>query len=163
MVNRLAEVEAQAPVAKKARKAPAKPRRKKKTKAEVAAELYAFKQRLAVSLGVAIPVFSMCLCHIGGSLVSEVLWVAAFFGIVAVSVLVLSLSHLAEAVEDTTGARPWQAWLMAVALDCTIVACELCHVFASDEQLWYWSTALMGAAGIFSAVLNVYAFTKHVK
>jgi hypothetical protein len=138
-------------------------RMKRKTKAEVAAELYSFKVRLAVSLGIAIPAFSIGLSHVAGTLAMSIPALAGFIGIVAVAVLYVSLSHIKEAVQDCMKASDKQAWAMAIALDCTIVAMEMVHVYGDELGVWWWATGLMLAGGIFSATLNCYAFLKHVK
>ena len=140
-----------------------KPKAKKKTKGEIAQDLYKFKVGIAIALGIAIPALSISVSHIAGTLASEVPLLAIFMGVCGVSVLYVSLSHLAEAIQDTTGSTTRLAWSMAVLLDFAIVGCELTHVYSHNAELWWWATGLMLVTMLFSMVLYVYAFLKHVK
>jgi hypothetical protein len=142
-------------------KLPIKPR--KKTVAERSAELAHLRKGIAITLGVAIPAMSLTLSHIAGTLASECVPLAAFLGLTGCSVLVVSLSHLAEAIADATGAEKWQAWALAITLDLGIVGCELSHVYADNAALWYWTTGLMVCTMLLSMVFNVYAFLKHTR
>ena len=142
-------------------KKPTPPRRK--TVAERSAELATLRKAIAVTLGIAIPAMSLTLSHIAGTLANECWPLAMFLGATGCSVLVVSLSHLAEAIADATGAERWQAWALAITLDLGIVGCELSHVFTANESLWWWTTGLMVATMLLSMVFNVYAFLKHTR
>lgn len=142
-------------------KLPIKPR--KKTQAERSAELAHLRKGIAVTLGIAIPAMSLTLSHIAGTLANELAVLAAFIGLCGCSVLVVSLSHLAEAIADATGAEKWQAWALAVTLDLGIVGCELSHIYSANEALWFWTTGLMVVVMLFSMLLNCYAFLKHTR
>lgn len=121
-----------------------------------------FKQRLTVALGCFIPLASLAMSKVSGTLASEGYYgLAGFAAAVGLAVLVVSLEHLAWAIHDITGSGRKQSWLLAVALDCGIVLTELVSVFAADCGLawvcWLFLAAVIG----FSMVLNCYAFLNH--
>ncbi len=136
---------------------------KRVTKNERVADLAGIRKVISVGLGIAIPALSLTLAHVAGTLVNECPGLALFIGICGVSILVVSLSHLAEAIHDATGAAKWQGWAIAITLDLSIIGCELSHVFSKNEALWYWTTALMVVVMLFSMILNVYAFLKKAR
>lgn len=114
---------------------------------------------ISVALGIAIPALSLTLAHIAGTLArTGIVGLAFFLGGCGISVLVVSLSHVAEAIRHCTGAKPWQGWALAVTLDLSIVGSELVSVFAPEAGLSLWVTGLMLVVAGASMVLNVYAF-----
>lgn len=121
--------------------------------------LTVFRRRVTVALGIAIPLLSLSLAHVAGSLAAlGLVGLALTAAGCGLSVLAVSLSHLADAIADITKAPPWQAWLLAATLDLSLVVCELCHVYAHDPALWWWTAAIMATVVAFSMALNVYAF-----
>jgi hypothetical protein len=121
-----------------------------------------FRFWVTIALGCAIPLLSLTLSTIAGTLARNGHWtLAAFAAVCGVSVLVVSLSHLADAVADLTGATRWQSWLLSITLDLSLVLGELVHVFAEDAGLWMWTLALMTAVAAFSMLLNCHAFLSH--
>ena len=74
------------------------------------------------------------------------------------AVLAVSLSHLAGAIRDITRSATWQAWSLAVAVDLSMVVCELSRV--AGFELWV-VPVLLGAVTVASAGLNCWAFLRH--
>jgi hypothetical protein len=121
-----------------------------------------FKWNLTVSLGVFIPVMSLAASKVAGTLAGSGHYALAAFGAgIGVAVLAVSLSHLAWAVRDVTGSGPRASWALAVALDCSLVLCELVHVTAADAGLDAVCWAVMAVVAGFSMVLNCHAFLNH--
>jgi hypothetical protein len=121
-----------------------------------------YKLALTVALGVLIPLLSLTLSKIAGTLAGEKKFaLAAFAAGIGAAVLAVSLSHLAWAVRDVTGSGPRASWALAVALDCSLVLCELVHVGAAaaglDAVCWCVVVVVAG----FSMVLNCHAFLNH--
>lgn len=104
-----------------------------------------FKLGMTVALGVGIPLLSLALFALG----------------LMLAVLGVSLSHLAWAIGDITGSGPRSSWALAVALDLSLVLCELCHVYATALGLEWVCFLVMGAVATCSMALNVYAFLMH--
>lgn len=146
----------------KAKAAP-KAKAKRPTKSQVVESLSGIRKGISVALGVAIPGMSLTLSHIAGTLAPQTPWLAGLVGACGISVLIVSLSHLAEAIEDSTGSAKWQAWALAITIDVAVIACELTHVFTADASLWFWTTGLMVVVMLFSMALNTYAFLKHAR
>jgi hypothetical protein len=119
------------------------------------------RKPITVTLGCGIPCLSLALSSIGGRLIlaSQLALGAGFMGLCC-SVLAVSLSHLAWAVRDITKSAPWQAWLLAIAVDLSLVLGELAGVAGYDSWV---VTAVMVCVTATSAVLNVYAFLRHCK
>lgn len=121
-----------------------------------------YKLNLTVALGVFIPVMSLATSKIAGTLASHSHYALAAFGAgIGVAVLAVSLSHLAWAIRDVTGSGPRASWALAVALDCSLVLCELVHVTAVDAGLVGVCWAMLLAVAGFSMVLNCHAFLNH--
>lgn len=120
----------------------------------------AFKLAITILLGIAIPALSLTLSHIAGTLaISGFYPLAIFAALCGFAILLVSLSHLSEAIKDITKASGWQAWLMAITLDLSIVCGELIGVQAEVAGLHFWCTGLMVVVGLFSMALNCHAFT----
>ncbi len=150
--------------------APAKPKKSaaKKAKPERAAKpapaaaASRYKLNLTVALGVFIPVMSLATSKVAGTLAGQQHFALAAFGAaIGVAVLAVSLSHLAWAIRDVTGSGPRAAWALAVALDCSLVLCELVHVTAAEVGLGAVCWCVLLAVAGFSMVLNCHAFLNH--
>jgi hypothetical protein len=74
------------------------------------------------------------------------------------TVLAVSLSHLAWAIKDITRSAKWQAWCLGVAVDVSLVVCELACIAGAG---WWLIQAVMLAVTVSSAVLNCWAFLRH--
>lgn len=121
-----------------------------------------FKKRLTIALGVFIPLASLAMSKVAGTLASTGYYGLAVFGLmIGVAVLAVSLGHLAWAIGDVTGSTKKQSWALATALDCGIVLCEFCNVFAADTGLEWVCWSFLAATIGFSMVLNCYAFLNH--
>jgi hypothetical protein len=114
---------------------------------------------ITLGLGTGIPGLSLALSSIGGRLVAEghgVLGGAALA--LCCSVLAVSLSHLAWAIRDITRSAWWQAWCLALAVDCSLVLGELAGI--AGYTSWVVA-AVMVSVTVCSAVLNCWAFARH--
>jgi hypothetical protein len=131
------------------------------TKAQPSKVVKKTRLYLTLTMGVFIPLFSLTLSHIGGTLVSHS-GMALLLGLFAFSlmacVLAVSLSHLAWAVQDITRSPRWAAWFLAVSFDLALVLGELCHVAASEAGVGTIVTILMIAVCLLSMFLNCWAF-----
>jgi hypothetical protein len=117
---------------------------------------------LTVALGVFIPLMSLCLSKIAGTLAGSGFYALAVFASgIGVAVLAVSLSHLAWAVRDVTGSGPRASWALAVALDLSLVLCELVHVSAAAAGLDAVCWCVVVVVAVFSMVLNCHAFLNH--
>jgi hypothetical protein len=119
------------------------------------------RKAITVALGCGIPCLSLALSSIGGRLIvaANLALGIGFLGLCC-TVLTVSLSHLAWAVRDITKSSQWQSWMLAIAIDCSLVACELAGVAGYDS----WTvTAVMACVTATSAVLNCWGFTRHCK
>lgn len=87
----------------------------------------------------------------------------ALAGVVIFGLLV-SLTHLADAIHHTTQTPLLLAWAMAVFLDVGMVASEALDVLGVGSYKDKWPTTVyMGAATLISMALNVYSFTLHAE
>jgi hypothetical protein len=121
-----------------------------------------FRAGMTVGMGCGIPLLSLSLSTISGTLARSghgVLSGAA--ALLTVSVLSVSLSHLAWAVRDITGSPRWASWALAIAFDVALVLGESTRVHASDAGLEQLVTAVMVAVCGLSMVLNCWAFFRH--
>ena len=89
---------------------------------------------------------------------------AAVIG-VALTLIVLSLSHLAAGFALVTGAQSWEAWAWASSIDLGFVACEAAQLCvttkrASDVVARYTRPAIVGTLAV-SAAMNSFALTAH--
>lgn len=120
---------------------------------------------LTITLGIWIPLFSLGLSHVGGTLLQQDKTVAHLLGLMALGlmacVLVVSLSHLAWAVGNITRSPLWASWLLAVSFDLALVLGELTHVAASEAGLGLVMYSIMCAVCVLSMFLNCWAFLKH--
>ena len=148
-------------------KAPAKPKLVAMLAAATPQVNTCYKGRMkkiaTIALGCAIPAASFALSHIGGELlaVAQTPWMytlAFLFGACCVSVLMVSLPHLAKAITDITGeSNERNGWCLAVTLDAGLIISELCLIYGSDE-LAPWCWGMIVVTSVFSAFLNCWAF-----
>jgi hypothetical protein len=121
-----------------------------------------FRAGMTVSLGVGIPLLSLAMSRLSGTLAAHGhLALAAFaLGLMA-AVLGVSLSHLAWAIGDITRSGPRASWSLAVALDLSLVLSELVHVYAPGLGLAWVTCGVMVSVAAASMALNCYAFLMH--
>jgi hypothetical protein len=116
------------------------------------------------ALGVGIPLLSLAMSKLAGTLASHSVWdLAALAFALMVAVLGVSLGHLSAAIADVTHSGPWTSWALAVVLDLSLVLCELCHVYADHLGLAWVCYAVMGCVASASMALNVWGFNIHAK
>lgn len=118
-----------------------------------------YKRWVTVAMGCGIPTLSLSLSSIGGALIENRLpYLGAGALALTCGVLAVSLSHLAAAIRDITKSAVWQAWALAVVIDCSLVVCELTRVagFAS----WVVPAVMIGVTA-FSMLLSCHAFLNH--
>jgi hypothetical protein len=116
---------------------------------------------ITVGMGVSIPALTLGLSTVAGRLATHgYAGLAGFAVTVGATVLMVSLSHLAWAIGDITRSPSWASWLLAIAVDLSIVLSESVHVFAPGvvDSL---ATAIMVAVTLASMALNVWAFLRH--
>jgi len=82
-------------------------------------------------------------------------------GAVALTLTGLSLTHLAHGIEIVTAAPSWEAWSMAVGIDCGFVVLEVARLAVTEklarEIQKYAAPTIIGTL-IGSALLNAFAF-----
>lgn len=88
-------------------------------------------------------------------------------GGVAVTLTALSLNHLAHGIEIVTNAPSWEAYSMAIGIDCGFISAELAQLFASSKELAkkisrFTKPAIVGTL-IGSAAMNAFAFSNAVQ
>jgi hypothetical protein len=87
---------------------------------------------------------------------------AIAIGGVGVTLVTLSLNHLAHGIELVTGAPTWEAWAMAVGIDFGFVALEASQLAAMGEklrkQIARWARPAIIGTVIGSAAMNAFAF-----
>lgn len=123
-----------------------------------------------ITMGIFIPLFSLGLSHVGGTLMRTGLAdgnaclsaLAGFAFLLMACVLAVSLSHLAWAVEDITKSRTWASWMLAIAFDLALVLGELCHVGAEGTVSVVVTIIMICVCGL-SMFLNCWAFLWHPK
>jgi len=121
-----------------------------------------FRLWMTVALGVGIPLLSLAMSKLAGTLASHRRFALAAFALVLmVAVLAVSLSHLAWAVGNITRSGRRASWSLAVALDLSLVLCESVHVYAADLGLVWVCYAVMACVAVASMALNVFAFLAH--
>lgn len=116
-----------------------------------------FANGMTVALGAFIPAISLTMSSQAANMfqAGNVVLGGLFAALVFV-VLAVSLTHLAEAVEDLTGSTCFISWATAIAFDACLVAFEVAHkTIAKDD----WTVTLMiTVVALISAALNVHAF-----
>lgn len=117
---------------------------------------------LTITMGIAIPLLSLSLSTVAGTLARTGHAALACGGLaLCATVLAVSLSHLAWSVSDITKSGTAASWALAIATDLTIVLCESVHVFADDAGIGTLVTTMMVAVTLASMALNVWAFLRH--
>lgn len=139
--------------------APVKTRKKVKSKRKVAEPMNAPRKAITVAMGAGIPLFSLGLSTVAGTLARSGYGVLSGSALLlTAAVLAVSLSHLAWAVRDITRSALWASWSLAVAFDLALVLGEMVHVYAVEAGLGTLVTVIMAAVCGVSMVLNVWAF-----
>jgi hypothetical protein len=120
------------------------------------------KAGLTLAMGCGIPLGSLALSTVAGTLAraGHPVLATGATGLTA-CVLAVSLSHLAWAIRDITSSPRWASWALAIAFDLALVLGESVHVYAADADLGALVTALMVAVCGLSMVLNCWAFFRH--
>ena len=167
-INLVPSLNGTEPKAKKERKQPKKAPQKK-VSAKVVIGYPTLSLVVTIMLGIFIPALSLYLSTVTGKLAFNggnnqdwVLWSLSGFGLaVGGTVLAVSLRHLQFAVQMITRSSDTESWLLAIAIDLTIVLSEMVQVFAPNCGLtWLTLTALVVVTTI-SMALNVWAFLLH--
>lgn len=145
-----------APTARRGRPRTAKPARVRRiTPGRV-------KVAATVTTGVVIPLLSLGLSHVGGTLARAGHPALATFSLALMAcVPAVSLDHLAWAIRDITRSPRWASWLLAIAFDLVLVLTELCGVSAGDAGVGTVTTLMMVSVAGLSMFLNVWAFLRH--
>jgi hypothetical protein len=121
-----------------------------------------FRLWMTVALGVGIPLLSLAMSKLAGTLAAHGYSALAAFALaLMLAVLGVSLSHLAWAVGNITRSSRCPSWSLAVALDLSLVLCESVHVYGEELGLTWVCYAVMAAVAAASMALNVYAFLMH--
>jgi cytosine/uracil/thiamine/allantoin permease len=118
---------------------------------------------LTIGMGTGIPLLSVGLSSIAGTLASQGRYgLATFAGGLCVSALTISLPHLAWAIRDITKTERRAAWALAIAVDLALVLCELVRVSGAQGMEWV-TMGIMGAVCIASMLLNCWTFVQSPK
>lgn len=121
-----------------------------------------FRLYMTVALGVGIPCLSLAMSKLAGTLAAGGALLLATFALgLMVAVLAVSLPHLAWSVGNITRSGRRASWSLAIALDLSLVLCELVHVYADALGLAWVAYAVMTAVALASMALNVWAFLVH--
>lgn len=81
--------------------------------------------------------------------------------VVAITLMCLSLAHLASGIAIVTNAHAWEAWALAVGIDMGFIGLEFAGLAAANARTrnaiarWHWAVLVLIAL---SAVLNAFAF-----
>jgi cation transport ATPase len=119
-----------------------------------------FERGLTITMAGFIPLLSLTLSRVTGVLFSnDQAPLAAFAAVITVTVLSVSLPHLAHAINLITQSGRRVSWALAVAFDLGIVLAEMVHV-SGPTSLTAVSIIMLAALSIMSAVLNGIAFTR---
>jgi hypothetical protein len=141
---------------------PARKRPRKATPQENVRGVDRCRLWMTVVLGVGIPCLSLAMSKLAGTLAANAHYALAVFALALMAaVLGVSLSHLAWAIGDITRSGRRSSWSLAVALDLSLVLCELCHVYTADLGLAWVCYAVMTAVALASMALNVWGFLMH--
>lgn len=79
---------------------------------------------------------------------------------VAVTLLILSLRHLAHGIGQVTGVSELESMLMAIGIDCAMVACELALIAGIRTK---WTHGIIVATCLLSAGFNILGFLEHAQ
>ncbi len=123
-----------------------------------------FRYGMTLALGLGVPLLSLALSKIGGSLLQSHHFALAALALGLMgAVLAVSLPHLAFSIADLTGSDQRASWCLAVALDLSLVLTELVGVYAASLGLGWVSGLVMVSVAGMSQALNCYAFFKSHK
>jgi len=132
----------------------------RKRNAVKAATMSKARKALTITMGCGIPAVSLYTSHRAGELLTMGAYVGGImFLAVCLTVLALSLSHLATAIGDITRSNARDSWLLAIALDAGIVVVELTKAMGHDGG-FLATLFLVGITGA-SMLLNCWAFLNH--
>ena len=141
-----------------------KPRKASKRKPKLASSVNMNRTRtiITIAAGCSIPLLSLALSYMGGSLLTNEASMALALTLLTLCcvVLAVSLSHLAWAISDITRSPMWASWCLAIAVDATLVACELSSSLGYGSMIV--STTIF-AVTLASMVLNCWAFLRNAK
>lgn len=111
---------------------------------------------LTTAMGCGIPAMTLSLSCIGGYLSGKHDTVGGtVFLALTCCALVVSLQHVAEAIQDITHCTRFPAWIMAIIVDCAMVSCEIWA-----EDFWLATAVKVGLTAA-SMCLNCWAFHSH--
>ena len=111
---------------------------------------------ITISIGCGIPLLSLAMSNIGGNLIGQQTMLSLFAFLLMGAVLVVSLPHLAWSIKDITKSDKLASWSFAIALDLSLVLCELVHVYTTELKI-ITTVVIVAVAGT-SMVLNCWAF-----
>ncbi len=129
-------------------------------------QLSARNSKLAfiVTMSAFLPALSLFLSHKGGTLLAQSTAIVSTTSALALLsfalctfVLAISLPHLAWSVEDITKTTTIPSWILAIAFDLSIVACELLATAGHGDTT---TKVVMWALATLSALLNCWAFIR---
>jgi hypothetical protein len=148
-----------------ANRLPRAPKARKPRKASKGKAMVPKAPRLALGItvgaGIGIPALTLGLSTMAGHLASAGHYLPAAAALaIGCTVLTVSLAHLAWAIGDITRSPCWASWLLAVAVDCSIVLSETVAV-AAPGVCDGLSAAILITVTAASMALNVWAFLRH--
>lgn len=142
-----------------ARTKPAKKSPRKRTPRAVVARTN-FDRWLTLTMAAFIPLMSLTTSRLAGVLyLDDSVELSALASVITLTVLSVSLPHLAHAIRLVTTSSKRVSWALAVAFDAGIVLAELVEV-AGSPSLRGVAWAMLLALGVMSAVLNAIAFRR---
>jgi hypothetical protein len=119
-----------------------------------------FDRWLTLTMAAFIPLMSLVTSRFAGVLyIDEHVELAGLAAVITLTVLSVSLPHLAHAIRLVTTSSKRVSWALAIAFDAGIVLAELIEVAGSPSLRSYAWTMLL-ALGVMSAVLNAIAFRR---
>ncbi len=137
-------------------------KRRKARKILDARHVSRLEKMITIAMGCGIPLLSLSLSRLGGHLLATG---TVVLGIVAlalcVTVLGVSLSHLAWAIGQITKSNFWASWCLAVAVDLSLVLAELIGVTGAAHEVEGLRLGLMVSVTVASMILNCWAFLRH--
>jgi hypothetical protein len=120
-----------------------------------------FERGLTITMAGFIPLLSLTLSRVTGVLFTDGKFeLSAFAAVITITVLSVSLPHLAHAIALITQSGRRVSWALAVAFDLGIVLAEMVHV-SGTAGLTEVSIIMLVALSVMSGVLNGIAFTRH--
>lgn len=115
-----------------------------------------FCSTMTVALGVFVPAISLTMSSLAAQqFMSGGVVLGGAFAVLVGCVLLVSLTHLAEAIEDLTGSSRLISWATAITFDACLVAFEVAHKLGEGGAV---VPVMIAAVAVISAALNVHAF-----